>query len=97
MEIDPVISGSYSFTASSQSEILKSIGDGTQTVTSSNPIFATFIGESGSSALSSFDLLNSQVNPGSNIDGSVQELWICITPLGANATFFGSLNLYYRK
>lgn len=97
VEIDPVISGSYSFTASSQSEILKSIGDGTQTVTSTNPIFATFIGESGSAALSSFDLLNSQVNAGSNIDGSAQELWICITPLGANATFFGSLNLYYRK
>lgn len=97
IEIKPTISGSYSFSATSQPEILKSICDGTQTINASGPILASFIGESGSAALSNFELINSQVNPGVTINGETQEIWVCITPLGGNATFFGSLNLYYRK
>lgn len=97
LEIDPPITGSYSFSASSQPEILKSICDGSQTITGSSPIFACFVGEAGTSASSTFELLDSQVAPGMNIDGSSQEIWVCITPLGANATFYGSLNLTYRK
>lgn len=97
VEINPVITGSYSFTASTQPEILKSICDGSQTINTNGPILASFIGEAGTTALSTFELLDSQVNPGCKIDGTTQELWICIVPLGANATFHGSLNLYYRK
>lgn len=97
VEINPTITGSYSFTASTQPEILVSICDGTQTINTNGPILAAFIGQAGTTALSTFELLDSQVNPGCKIDGTTQELWICITPLGANATFFGSANLYYRK
>lgn len=97
VEINPTITGSYTFSATSQPEVLKSIGDGTQTINTTGPILASFIGEAGTTALSNFELLNSQVNPGSNINGVSQEIWVCITPLGDNATFFGSLNLYYRK
>lgn len=97
IEIDPDITGTYSFSASSQNEVLKSVCNGTQVINTQNPIFASFIGAAGSTALSSFSLGNSQVNPGSRIDGSEQELWICITPLGGNASFYGSANFYYRK
>jgi hypothetical protein len=97
VEIDPVITGSYSFSATSQPEVLKSICDGSQVINTIGPIIASFIGEAGTTALSNFELLDSQINPGSKISGKVQEIWVCITPLGANATFYGSLNLYYRK
>lgn len=97
VEIDPPINGSYSFTATSQSEVMKSICDGSQTITGSSEILACFIGEAGTSASSTFITLDSQVTPGKYISGEPQELWICITPLGANATFFGSLYLSYRK
>lgn len=97
VEINPVISGSYSFSATSQPEVMYSICTGTQTISTTGVVIGSFIGESGSAALSNFDLLNSQVNAGSKINGEIQEVWICITPLGANAQFFGSANLYYRK
>ncbi len=97
IEIDPTISGSYSFSATTQPEVLKSLGDGSQTVTSTGAILGSFIGAAGTSSITSFELLDSQVNPGKKINGQAQALWICITPLGANATFRGSANIYYRK
>jgi hypothetical protein len=98
IEIDPPIIGSYTFSASTQPEVMKSICDGSQTITATtSEIYAAFLGNAGTTTPSVFELLNSSVNPGSTIDGRAQELWICITPLGANATFFGTANLYYRK
>lgn len=98
IEIDPPIIGSYSFSATTQPEVMKSICDGSQTITATtSQIYAAFLGDARTTTPSVFELLNSSVNPGSTIGGRAQELWICITPLGANATFFGSANLYYRK
>jgi hypothetical protein len=51
----------------------------------------------GTSSLSTFDLKNNQINIGENINGSLDELWVCITPLGANATFRGALNVIYLR
>jgi hypothetical protein len=56
-----------------------------------------FIGEAGTQALSSFNLRFSEIKPGKNINGTIDQVWLCITPLGANATFLGSTNLYYYK
>lgn len=97
LEIDPPISGAYTFSATSQSEILKAFGDGTQTVTGNSQVLACFVGEAGTSATSAFVILDSIIAPGKYISGEPQELWVCITPLGANATFVGSMYLGYRK
>lgn len=97
IEIGPTINGTTSYSAQSQSGVMVAFGNGTQTVTTSGTILGNFIGESGSAALSSFELLDSQVNAGRKINGTVQETWICVTPLGDNAKFYSSLNLYYRK
>jgi hypothetical protein len=97
LEIDPTISGNYAFTATSQTEVLKSIGNGTQTVTGSNEILACFTGQAGTSASSTFVTVDSIVTPGKYLSGQAQELWVCITPLGANASFLGSMYLTYRK
>ena len=97
VEIDPTISGSYSWTGTSQIEIEKALGNGSQTVTSTGDILGSWIGAAGTSLITEYQLLDSQVNPGTKIDGSRQAIWICITPLGANATFRGSANILYRK
>ena len=97
IEIDPPISGTYSFSAASQNEVMKAFGNGSQTVTGNSEILACFTGEAGTSANSTFVTVDSIVMPGKTISGRAQELWVCITPLGANATFFGSMYLTYRK
>lgn len=97
VEIAPTISGSYSFSATTEPEVLYSVGNGSQTISTSGRIIGAFVGESGTSAKSSFQLIDSQLVPGKKLNGSAQELWICVTPLGANASFNGSINLEYRK
>jgi hypothetical protein len=38
-----------------------------------------------------------EIKPGRKIDGTIDQLWICITPLGNTATFIGSTNFTYEK
>jgi hypothetical protein len=98
VEIDPPINGTYSFSTTSQPEVMISIGDGSQTITATtSQVYAVFMGEAGTTTPSTFQLTDSSINPGSTIDGRSQEIWINIIPLSNNATFFGSANLYFRK
>jgi hypothetical protein len=32
---------------------------------------------------------------GVDVDGTLDEMWVCITPLGANATFLGTAEILY--
>jgi hypothetical protein len=95
LEINPTISGAYSFTTNNDTSILQSLGDGSQTVTTSGVILIGFIGEAGAQALSSITIEDNGINPGLNIDGTQDELWVCITPLTANATFLGTISCEY--
>lgn len=95
VEINPTISGSYTFTADTNTGVSHSFGDGSQTVTTQGFIIGNFIGQAGAQALTSFSFDDSKINTGKSIAGVVDELWVCITPLGANATFYTSSNLYY--
>lgn len=95
LEINPTISGSYTFSADTNTGVMYTYGDGSQTITSDGIVLGSFIGEAGSQALTSFSFDDSKIKTGRNINGTLDELWICITPLGANATFYNSANLYY--
>lgn len=95
VEINPTISGSVTYGASSNPAFLVAKADGTQTVSVDGIILGGFIGEAGSQALTSYELGESKVLPGLKLNGTPDELWICITPLGANATFLGAANLSY--
>lgn len=95
LEINPTISGSYTFSSDTQTGVSRSFTDGTQTITTSGTIIGGFIGEAGTQALTNFTFDESKINTGKKINGVVDELWVCITPLGANATFYTSANLYY--
>ena len=95
LEINPTISGSYTFGSNTQTGVSRSFGNGSQTVTTDGTIIGSFIGEAGTQALTNFTFDDSKINPGKKINGVTDELWVCITPLGANATFYTSSNLYY--
>ena len=95
VEINPTISGAYTHSTLTNTGVEYSFGNGSQTVTSQGFIIGNFIGEAGTQALTTFTFDDSKINPGRNINGTLDELWVCITPLGANATFYISSNLYY--
>lgn len=96
VELNPIISSAMTFNAI-DSYVDASFGSNSQTITTSGHILGGFIGEAGTQALSSFNLRFSEIKPGKNINGTIDQVWLCITPLGANATFLGSTNLYYYK
>ena len=96
IEINPIISSGMTYTAINP-YVDASFGSNSQTVTTSGTILGGFIGEAGTQALTNFNLRFSEIKPGKKINGDVDAVWLCITPLGANASFIGSVNLYYYK
>lgn len=70
-------------------------GTTTATITSPGHIMKSLIGEAGTSALTTLIVDDNQIRVGSNVNGSLDEMWICITPLGTNATFLGTAEILY--
>ena len=97
IEYNPTLSVTPSWTDIPNSPFQYSIYNGTvtATITSSGHIMSSLIGESGTSALTTIKVDDNQIRVGSNINGTVDEMWICITPLSANATFLGTAEVLY--
>jgi hypothetical protein len=71
------------------------LGNGTPTITAFGHIMTSLIGEAGTSALTTTKLDDNQIRVGSNVNGTLDEMWLCLTPLGANATFNGTADILY--
>lgn len=97
VEINPTISSGMTYASGNTAEWEYSFGTGAQTVTSDGVIIAGFIGEAGTSAVSAIAFNETEIKPGRKIDGTRDQLWLCITPLGASATFLGGVNFTYEK
>lgn len=95
MEFNPTLSSTPTWTDIPNSPFQYSLGNGTPTITSAGHIMTSLIGQAGTSALTTTKLDDNQIRVGSNINGTLDEVWICITPLGANATFLGSADVLY--
>jgi hypothetical protein len=95
LEFNPTLSATPTWTDIPNSPFQYSLGTGATTVTSSGHIMYSLIGEAGASALTVINFDDNQIRVGSNINGSLDEMWICITPLGANATFLGTAQVLY--
>ena len=96
VEINPIISSAMTYSAI-DSYVDASFGSNSQTVTTAGTIIGGFIGQAGTKALTNFNLRFSEIKPGKKINGDVDRVWLCITPLGVNSDFIGSVNLYYYK
>lgn len=70
-------------------------GTVTTTITSNGYIMSSLIGEAGASALTTLKVDDNQIRVGSNINGTLDEMWVCLTPLGANASFLGTAEILY--
>lgn len=97
LEKNPTISGSYSYSSSTNPTIQYMITNGTPTISSSGLIMSTFYGEGNSSNSTVFALKDSELRPGISIDGTPDEVWVCVTPLSNSLGVYGGLNIEYHK
>jgi hypothetical protein len=97
IEYNPTLSVTPSWTDIPNSPFQYSIYNGTvtATTTSSGHIMSSLIGEAGTSALTTIKVDDNQIRVGSNVNGTLDEMWVCITPLSANATFLGTAEVLY--
>ena len=95
MEFNPTLSATPTWTDIPNSPFQYSLGNGTPTITSPGHVMTALIGEAGTSALTTTKLDDNQIRVGSNVDGTRDEMWICIQPLGASATFVGTVDVLY--
>jgi hypothetical protein len=95
IEYNPTLSATPTWIDIPNSPFQYSLGTGATTVTSPGHIMSSLIGEAGTSALTTIKVDDNQIRVGSNINGTLDEMWVCITPLGANATFLGTAEILY--
>ena len=95
LEFNPTFSSTPSWTTLSDSPFEYSLQNGTLTISQSGYILRSLIADISTSTTVAIDAPDNQIRVGSNINGSVDEMWICITPLTADPKIRGSMNLVY--
>jgi len=97
IEFNPTLSTTPTWIDIPQSPFQYALFTGTTTATITTPgyVVKSLIGQAGSSALTTLEVDDNQIRVGSNVDGTFDEMWINITPLGANATFLGTAEILY--
>ena len=91
---NPVLAGTApTFTAHSNSFIDTAIGTAVNTVTldALTHVLGTGYVKGGKESGATSDTLDSSLLLGSAIDGTPDEIWLCVKPLSANADFLGSI------
>lgn len=94
VELNPTLSSGSVFTGVTNSAVAYSLGTG-QTVTTSGYVLATFLGSGGATQVDNFQFQDNVVRPGIRVNGTYDEIWICVVSQGNNQTFRSSLNLSY--
>jgi hypothetical protein len=95
MEFNPTLSSTPTWTDIPNSPFQYSLSDGTPTITTPGHVMTSLIGEAGTSALTTTKLDDNQIRVGSNVNGTRDEMWLCITPLSNSATFIGAADVLY--
>jgi len=96
IEFNPTLSTPTTWTDLTDSPFQYSLGTGTtQTVSTSGYILNSYIAGVGTSESTILNFNDNQIRIGSNVDGTLDEMWICVTPLSNNIDFRGALNTRY--
>lgn len=97
VEYNPTISSTPTWVDLPNSPFQYSLQDGSNTINNSGLISISLIGEAGTTATSQIPIIDNVVGFGVNVDGTSDEVWVCVQPLGANATFISNINLQYYQ
>lgn len=95
IQLNPTLSSASSWNSITNSPIQYAAHNGTPTVSTPGFIIANYLGAAGNLGTTPFSLDDSSLNPGFLINGTPDEMWICIEPLTANSKFIVSANVNY--
>ena len=96
VEFNPTLSITPIWTDLLNSPFQYSLGTGTtETVTTSGYVLNTYVGGADELTSTTLNFNDNQVRIGSNVDGTLDEMWVCVTPLSNSTNFRGSLNTRY--
>lgn len=94
IELNPTLSSSATFTGVTNSGVAYSIPTG-QSITTSGYVLATFLGAGSGTQVDNFQFQDNMIRPGTNVNGTYDEVWICVVSEGNNQTYRSAINLSY--
>ena len=94
LHLNPTLSSALSYTSVASSGFQYAVGDGTITATAPGVVLNSgYVGNTKNAQAVAQENLRTPWHLGSLIDGTPDELVLCVTPLTANADIFASINL----
>ena len=96
IEFNPSLNFTPTWVNVDQSPFQYALGSAGNSVTgNSGYIISSFVVGADTSVPTVLEFNDNQIRIGSNVNGTLDEMWVCITPLDNNATFRGSVNQRY--
>jgi hypothetical protein len=95
VELNPTISGSVTFSNVTNTPVDYALGTGAQTVTTSGHRISGFIASGSSPQVDSFQFQDNMLRPGVRVDGTADEIWICVVASLGSQDLRTAINLSY--
>ena len=95
VEMNPTLSATPTFSTIPNSQLEYAQGDGSQTITTDGFIRSVVLGKGGTNLGLDIELQGDAIKPGFTVAGVADQLWICITPLAANAKCRAGADIIY--
>ena len=94
VQYNPTLSSTSSWTSITDTPVQYSLSTG-QTITTQGHIIASFMGSGNGIQVDNFEFKDNMLKPGLKVNGTPDEIWICVKSSLGNQDFRTSINLSY--
>ena len=94
IQYNPTLSSTSSWTSITDTPVEYSLSTG-QTITTQGHIITSFMGSGSGTQVDNFEFKDNMLKPGLKVNGTPDEIWICVKSTLANQDFRASINLSY--
>lgn len=94
IQYNPTLSSSSSWTNITDTPVQYSLSTG-QTITTQGHIITSFMGSGSGTQVDNFEFKDNMLKPGLKVNGTPDEIWICVKSTLSNQDFRASINLSY--
>jgi hypothetical protein len=94
VQYNPTLSSTSSWTNITDTPVQYSLSTG-QTITTQGHIIASFMGSGNGTQVDNFEFKDNMLKPGLKVNGTPDEIWICVKSSLGNQDFRTSINLSY--